>query len=447
VTDPQLQTFEEFKRSFEKLKLGWGNRRQKVISYSKTNACDFNIFQALGVKRRELSHSALLAELFNPNGSHGQGEVFLKSFLQEICQKPGCSHIPVKDYIWDNWSIGVERNITTSDRGIFLVGRMDIVLEYRGPDPANSVLIVIENKIDAEEQHKQLKKYSDWIDSQKQDFDNRALIYLTVKGNKSKSEGVTYTRMSYTEDISKIIVKSCKLIPSTPTRVCTVLEQYYEVVKSLDRRHRLQTRSEKELTAYLTQPENLEVALDIANHIVAVKTELLERFWEKIEEYLRERLYEASLEKTWQLRDRKSGDRDLEVVDNWYGLDICDKSVKADAPSYRYTVSQQTRPAPPILHFAVYKYGATEAFSVFEEDPQYERFSRQLEKGHPHSPMGQYVRFDSRKEARNDVEWFVKLSKDEWNRFAEDIAHTAWDNFSQVRESMHQANRMISKGS
>jgi hypothetical protein len=45
----------------------------------------FNIFKVLKVESSEVRlHSAFLAELLNPNGSHGCGETFLRSFMQRF---------------------------------------------------------------------------------------------------------------------------------------------------------------------------------------------------------------------------------------------------------------------------------------------------------------------------------------------------------------------------
>ena len=44
----------------------------------------FNVFRVCGVNHYENTHSAILAEWLNPNGSHGQGDVFLSSFLERV---------------------------------------------------------------------------------------------------------------------------------------------------------------------------------------------------------------------------------------------------------------------------------------------------------------------------------------------------------------------------
>ena len=48
----------------------------------------FNVFHILGLSYNEVrTHTAFLADLLNPNGSHGMGEVFLELFLAELEQK------------------------------------------------------------------------------------------------------------------------------------------------------------------------------------------------------------------------------------------------------------------------------------------------------------------------------------------------------------------------
>jgi hypothetical protein len=55
---------------------------------ARKTAPRFNIFRLLGVERREVeTHSALLAELFDPAGMHAQGDFFITSFLQYLAKK------------------------------------------------------------------------------------------------------------------------------------------------------------------------------------------------------------------------------------------------------------------------------------------------------------------------------------------------------------------------
>jgi hypothetical protein len=45
---------------------------------------NYNIFSVLGIYQDELSHSAVIGDLLNNKGSHGQKDTFLNLFLKEI---------------------------------------------------------------------------------------------------------------------------------------------------------------------------------------------------------------------------------------------------------------------------------------------------------------------------------------------------------------------------
>jgi len=48
----------------------------------------FNLFSILGIESREnKTHSAFLAEMLDPKGSHLKNEVFLKLFLQVVVKE------------------------------------------------------------------------------------------------------------------------------------------------------------------------------------------------------------------------------------------------------------------------------------------------------------------------------------------------------------------------
>ena len=47
----------------------------------------FNLFDALGIARRELSHSNFLAWLLDPAESHGQGPLFLRAVLMDLLRQ------------------------------------------------------------------------------------------------------------------------------------------------------------------------------------------------------------------------------------------------------------------------------------------------------------------------------------------------------------------------
>ena len=109
----------------------------------------FNIFQVCGVNHYEVTHSAIIAEMLSPKGSHGQGVVFLKEFIETIA---------------DNNNIVVDFNVSdvvVETEKVVGTGRIDIFVSN-----SSNQVIIIENKIYAQDQQEQLKRYEDYIISQ-----------------------------------------------------------------------------------------------------------------------------------------------------------------------------------------------------------------------------------------------------------------------------------------
>ena len=128
----------------------------------------FNIFNIVGLRTEEVRlHSAFIAELLNPQGSHGASSLFLQAFLEQIGLNRG-----YLDYKKCSTNI-VERIIgpVTKTEG----GRIDIIIE----DGKHA--IIIENKIYATDQPNQLLRYHNYG---KKMFPNGfCLLYLTLDGH------------------------------------------------------------------------------------------------------------------------------------------------------------------------------------------------------------------------------------------------------------------------
>ena len=93
---------------------------QERMKQKQRNGDYFNVFNMLGLWSDEIRlHSAFLAELLNPNGSHGLKDALLKEFLAAI----GLN----KDYISNCKTNIVERYI--GERTESTGGRIDIILE------------------------------------------------------------------------------------------------------------------------------------------------------------------------------------------------------------------------------------------------------------------------------------------------------------------------------
>jgi len=80
----------------------------------------FNVFNTIGLRTEEVRlHSAFIAELLNPQGSHGLSNLFLQAFLKQM-------ELPC-DYVTEAKGVIKERYIgrKTKKEG----GRIDIIIE------------------------------------------------------------------------------------------------------------------------------------------------------------------------------------------------------------------------------------------------------------------------------------------------------------------------------
>ena len=137
----------------------------------------FNMFRICGVNHYENTHSAIIAELLNPKGSHSLKSAFLEAFLNLIDK----DSIPTTF----NPSTATAYTEYTTDNG-----RIDILIE---DDQKNA--LIIENKIYAPDQREQLKRYNQYAQKQYRAY---KIYYLTLLGDKASEqsgEGV----MSYPE--------------------------------------------------------------------------------------------------------------------------------------------------------------------------------------------------------------------------------------------------------
>ena len=155
---------------------------EKASIEAKSIASDYNIFQILKIERKEVNtHSAFLANLLDAKGSHGQGAIFLDTFLNQI----GIIKMP------SPWSVETEKSAGFIDvENSESLGRMDIVLQNQ------NAAVVIENKIDHVDEPNQLWRYGKWLENEylsvwRADKSHYRLIYLTLDKKKPGSDSIS----------------------------------------------------------------------------------------------------------------------------------------------------------------------------------------------------------------------------------------------------------------
>ena len=203
----------------------------------------FNLFRIFGVDHYENTHSAILAELLNPNGTHGLKHKFLLSFVE-------CLNINTCiDLDYENCTVFKEFQTTN--------GRLDILIR-----DTNKKAIIIENKIYADDQWEQLKRYNDFA---KTEFgkDNYLLLYLTLSGNEASfqsAQNVTYNQISYSIEIIDWLEKCVEIAARFPI-VRESIVQYINHLKKLTNQD-MDTKNKEEIVKLLTKPELLDQAFN-----------------------------------------------------------------------------------------------------------------------------------------------------------------------------------------
>jgi len=202
------------------------NQHKKIAAITGSN---FNIFKILGVESSEVRlHSNFIAELLNPKGSHGQGDLYLSLFINQL----GVSNFNSKSA-----TVEVEKDTGCIDVNRIEGGRLDILIT----DEKNEQ-IIIENKIYALDQKNQLLRYYN--------YNPKAhLIYLNLFGDKPREYSTggllreeSYKVISYQADIIEWL-NSCMKESVTIPVVRESIAQYISLIKYLTNSTELKTMS------------------------------------------------------------------------------------------------------------------------------------------------------------------------------------------------------------
>lgn len=210
---------------------------------------EFNVFQLCGVGSIEMRHSRILADLLDPHGDHGFGAAFLKAFFEITGET---------DMHPEN--MRVETEVAFED------GRMDLVIS----NWKDREFVVIENKIFAKDQDKQLQRYGKWLKENAGENGKAALLYLTLNGHAaSNAEDVAYKIISYKGEIAKWLEK-CSEIADGNDFVKNVLRQYQNFTNKLTG-----AKMEEAIAEINTSKETFSAAYSVAlNFDNALQTQI-----------------------------------------------------------------------------------------------------------------------------------------------------------------------------
>lgn len=208
---------------------------------------NYNLFSILRIEGSELKHSALIANLLDPKGSHGCGDAFLRAFF-EIALKDA---YPFGECTLPHSYTEYYTGPIAGDTG----GRIDILVK------SSHYGLIIENKIYAGDQDKQLTRYDNYG---KKDLkaDRYLLVYLTLFGNeasegstaKGSAKEVDYLCLSYAEDILRWLEQCARLAYDKPL-VRESLNQYIQTIKQLTYQDMNQENIQKIIDLAIDHPE------------------------------------------------------------------------------------------------------------------------------------------------------------------------------------------------
>ena len=239
----------------------------------------FNMFRICGVNHYENTHSAIIAEFINPHGTHGLKSRLLECFIETLGD-----YFTVKSFNFEKARVHTEHSTEE--------GRIDILIE----DNQNKA-IIIENKIYANDQHEQLKRYNRYAQTYKNGYQ---IFYLTLFGDVASvqsGEGVPYLSISYEDNIINWLER-CVAISSRFPMVRETIIQYINHLKQLTNQD-MDTNNKEEITEVLSKVENLRAAQVIFQNYTATFNFLTEKFFNpKMEEFAKQKGLEYQYERS-----------------------------------------------------------------------------------------------------------------------------------------------------
>lgn len=303
IRTDDMETNRNEKHELEKLQSFLNQVKTINNSYERVKSLtgeNYNIFKLLGVESSELLHSKILGDFLNPKGSHRQGSVFLELFIQtligneaknfenadneedtlnlkKILTKFNSSKASLKL----EESIGRIKNTEETNEG----GRIDIFLRDE-----NNKSLIIENKIYAGEQYKQLERYNQYGNEKTTDF---LIIYLTLNGDKPTSinneNSSKLLCVSYKEHIINWLDLCKKEVVNLPI-IRESISQYINLLKKLTNQTENQNQAMEIQNLILKNYETSKlISQNFEKAIYNLNNKILASLKPKIEEFVKEK--------------------------------------------------------------------------------------------------------------------------------------------------------------
>ena len=252
-------------------------QEEKILKREKERRGEnYNIFEVMHAQGDEVyTHSAIIASLLNPKWNHGCNSTFLKIFVDHLKET-----LPIVDFSFDTdlekCHVYVEYNIGNISSGNESGGRIDIIIQSEKRDKA----IIIENKIYADDQKKQLYRYKNYAQTH---YKSYIILYLTLDGHVpsndstsgemfSMEEGKDFFCIDYKSFIRDWLI-SCKEKAASSPVVRETITQYYNLILKLTNQD-MESSTKEKLVDLLANKDNIaamfkirSVHFDVLNRI------------------------------------------------------------------------------------------------------------------------------------------------------------------------------------
>lgn len=242
----------------------------------------FNVFDVLQLSRNEVRlHSAFIAELLNPSGSHGLGDKFLKAFIETVFGNRGqkfSGNDFIKRFDTKSAMVETEHSIGSINEKGDEGGRIDLFIKDK-----NNNAIIIENKIDAYDQPKQLIRYRKYAENEELNY---KLLYLTKYGspaseNSAGKDAKYYIPISYRQDIFSWLNKCIGISAMIPPVRETIYQYIINLKEILDI---MDDKNINKIVNLATDEKYLNATLDIINNGDEIKAQIRRNFIQDLEE-------------------------------------------------------------------------------------------------------------------------------------------------------------------
>jgi len=247
---------------------------EKYDALQKLNCENFNLFSILNMERKEVeTHSLFIYELLNPNGSHNQGDTFLKLFLSDVLKISNKKYKEIKS---------VHREDVTKNSK-----RIDFTIE------TNQHQIGIEMKIDAKDQENQLSDYYFELQSRAKSSQEVKLYYLTLTGHEASKKSTqnkltvnkNYHLISFEVQILNWLQK-CIEKSATISILREGLIQYSNLIQKLT--NKLSKNMEEEVEGIIKDAKDVEALQTIYNEYPSVWAKKEMEFWNTLWEQIKD---------------------------------------------------------------------------------------------------------------------------------------------------------------